>query len=76
MFRFDYSKELLLWAMKTPGHDADLILNIKIKNSKKMVGFIAGIIVEAETEGVSKKMIEINFLCVDKVFRSKNFAPL
>lgn len=75
MFRFDYSTKLLQWALHTPGMDPDYLICIRIGASGKMVGFIAGIVVEIKTEALTKKMLEINFLCVDKMMRSKNFAP-
>lgn len=76
MFRFDYSTELMKWALQTPGMDPDYLICIRIKSSDKMVGFIAGIVVEVKTETLIKKMLEINFLCVDKMMRERNFAPL
>jgi len=76
MFRFDYSTELLKWALQTPGMDPDYLICIRIKASDRMVGFIAGIVVDIKTEGLMKKMLEINFLCVDKMMRTRNFAPL
>lgn len=75
-FRFSYSKKMLRWALTPPGYDKDFMIAMRIKTSKKMVGFISGIVCDIKSENVEKKMIEINFLCVDKIFRTKNFAPL
>lgn len=74
-FRFSYSEEMIKWALTPPGNDKDFWIGIRIKGSGKLVGFISGVKAEIKTEDVVKKMIEINFLCVDKICRSKNFGP-
>jgi len=33
MFRFDYSKEFLKWALNPPGYYKDWIVGVKIKKS-------------------------------------------
>jgi hypothetical protein len=75
MFRFDYSTRLLQWALNTPGMDPDFLICIRVGASGRMVGFVSGIVVEIKSEALTKKMLEVNFLCVDKMMRSKNFAP-
>lgn len=76
-FRLNYSEQLIKWALTPPGNDKDYWIGVRIESSKKLVGFISGVNYEIKTGGTdTKKMIEINFLCVDKVMRSKSFAPL
>ena len=60
-FRFAYSMKMLKWSLTPPGYDKDLMIAIRLKSSNKMIGFIAGIVVEIKSEGVAKRMLEINF---------------
>lgn len=77
MFRFDYSKEFLKWALTPPGYYKDWIIGVKVKKSKRLVGFITGIPVHLNLDNSSKvKMTEINFLCVNKKLRSNRLAPV
>uniref|UniRef100_A0A674GGY8 Glycylpeptide N-tetradecanoyltransferase n=1 Tax=Taeniopygia guttata TaxID=59729 RepID=A0A674GGY8_TAEGU len=68
MFRFDYSPEFLLWALRPPGWLPQWHCGVRVVSSKKLVGFISAI--------QEKKMVEINFLCVHKKLRSKRVAPV
>ena len=47
MFRFDYSKDFLKWHLNPPGYYPEWLISVvredKVKNKKKMVGFIAGL---------------------------------
>lgn len=43
MFRFDYSKEFLRWALQVPGQFKDWILGIRVKSNQKLVAFISAI---------------------------------
>jgi glycylpeptide N-tetradecanoyltransferase len=76
MFRFDYSKDFLKWALTPPGYFTEWIFAVRVKKSKKMVGFITGIptIVFANKQKI--KMAEINFLCVHKKLRANRLAPV
>jgi len=76
LFRFDYSKEFLRWALTPPGYYQDWIFGVRVIKSKKMVGFITGIPVHTITNGTKIKMAEINFLCVHKKLRSNRLAPV
>lgn len=78
MFRFDYSKEFLKWALTPPGYYKDWIVGVRVIKSKKLVGFISGVLVHMiieKTQNVTK-MAEINFLCVNKKLRTKRLAPV
>jgi len=76
LFRFDYSKDFLRWALTPPGYYKDWIFGVRVKKSKKIVGFITGIPVHVNTSGKKIKMAEINFLCVHKKLRSNRLAPV
>lgn len=77
MFRFDYSKEFLQWALTPPGYYPDWILGVRLTKTQKIVGFITGIPVHVMLDKEHKiKMAEINFLCVNKKLRAKRLAPV
>ncbi|KAL3903021.1 MAG: hypothetical protein SGILL_010608, partial [Bacillariaceae sp.] len=77
LFRFDYSKEFLEWALTPPGYTNDLLLGVKGTSNNKLVAFISAIpanIKVQSTHGLD--VVEINFLCVHKKLRSKRLAPV
>lgn len=76
MFRFDYSIEFLRWALTPPGYLQNWHLGVRVKTSKKLVGFITGIPAKIQVHDQSVNMVEINFLCVHKKLRSKRLAPV
>ncbi|NXK00585.1 NMT1 tetradecanoyltransferase, partial [Corythaixoides concolor] len=76
MFRFDYSPEFLLWALRPPGWLPQWHCGAPPPPSKKLVGFISAIPATIHIYDTEKKMVEINFLCVHKKLRSKRVAPV
>lgn len=76
LFRFDYSAEFLRWALTPPGYKKEWHIGVRATTSKKLVGFITGIPSDMSLEGSTKKMAEVNFLCVHKKLRSKRLAPV
>eukprot|EP01125_Pyxidicula_operculata_P021262 TRINITY_DN8119_c0_g1_i1.p1 TRINITY_DN8119_c0_g1~~TRINITY_DN8119_c0_g1_i1.p1 ORF type:complete len:395 (-),score=104.89 TRINITY_DN8119_c0_g1_i1:40-1224(-) len=76
MFRFDYSREFLLWALKPPGFLREWHLAVRFKDSKQLVGFISAIPASIYVHGTNIKMVEINFLCVHNKLRSMRLAPV
>jgi len=76
MFRFDYSPEFLQWALQPPGWLADWHCGVRVVKSKKLVGFISAVPAHIKIYDRSKKMVEINFLCVHKKLRAKRVAPV
>jgi len=76
MFRFDYSKEFLKWALKPPGYLRDWHLGVRVKASGALVGFITAIPALISVKHNSHKMVEINFLCVRKKIRANRLAPV
>lgn len=76
MFRFDYSKEFLAWAVQPPGWRPDWIIGVRTTSNKKLVAFISAIPADIVVFGRKIKMVEINFLCVHQKLRDKRLAPI
>jgi len=76
MFRFDYSPEFINWALQPPGWCKDWHCGVRASKSNKLVGFISAVPAHIRILEKSKKMVEINFLCVHKKLRSKRLAPV
>lgn len=76
MFRFNYSKEFLGWALRPPGYFRAWHIGVRAKTSKKLVAFITGIPARIRVHDAVIKMAEVNFLCVHKKLRSKRLAPV
>eukprot|EP00949_MAST-11_sp_MAST-11-sp1_P002788 g2788.t1 len=76
MFRFDYSKEFLQWALLSPGFHKDWHVGVRRESNNKLMAFITGIPVEQVVHGKTVIMAEINFLCVHKKLRKHRLAPV
>ena len=76
MFRFDYSRDFLKWAVCPPGYKVDLHLAVRAQKTGKLFGVITAIPQAMIVDGVKVEMVEINFLCVHKKLRSKRLAPV
>lgn len=76
MFRFNYSKEFLQWALRPPGYYRSWHIGVRVKASKKLVAFITGVPARMRAKDNVVKMAEVNFLCVHKKLRSKRLAPV
>ncbi|PHT86094.1 Glycylpeptide N-tetradecanoyltransferase 2 [Capsicum annuum] len=76
MFRFNYSKEFLRWALRPPGYYRSWHIGVRVKTSKKLVAFITGVPAKIRVRDTVVIMAEINFLCVHKKLRSKRLAPV
>lgn len=76
MFRFNYSKEFLQWALHPPGYYRSWHIGVRAKASKKLVAFITGVPARIRVRNEVVKMAEVNFLCVHKKLRSKRLAPV
>ncbi|CAN4086969.1 unnamed protein product [Withania somnifera] len=66
MFRFNYSKEFLRWALRPPGYYRSWHIGVRVKTSKSWI----------RVRDTVVTMAEINFLCVHKKLRSKRLAPV
>ncbi|KAI1004683.1 Glycylpeptide [Podosphaera aphanis] len=76
LFRFNYSKSFLKWALMSPGWVKDWHVGVRATTSRKLVAFISAI---PATLRVRKKLLqasEVNFLCIHKKLRSKRLAPV
>jgi glycylpeptide N-tetradecanoyltransferase len=77
MFRFDYSRDFLQWALQPPGYMPHLHVCVRATTGKKkLCGFITGIPAAVTVYDKVVKMVEINFLCVHKKLRSHRLAPV
>lgn len=76
MFRFDYSPQFLLWALRAPGWLKQWHCGVRAKSSGKLIAFISAIPSVIRVYDKVIKMVEINFLCVHKKLRSKRVAPV
>ncbi|KAI2507755.1 hypothetical protein MHU86_6651 [Fragilaria crotonensis] len=64
LFRFDYSKEFLKWALTPPGYKLDFLLAVRAEKSGKLIAFISAIPATVQVhEKPPVNMVEINFLC-------------
>ncbi len=76
MFRFDYSREFLSWALTPPGFNPKFHLGVRMVETGQLYGFISGVPSDIVVYGRRVPMVEINFLCVHKKLRSKRLAPV
>lgn len=76
MFRFDYSREFLKWALTPPGYEKKWLVGVRAGAKNKLYGCITGIPVNMNFNGTSVRCAEINFLCVHKKLRAKRLAPI
>uniref|UniRef100_A0A7R9V3N1 Glycylpeptide N-tetradecanoyltransferase n=1 Tax=Chlamydomonas euryale TaxID=1486919 RepID=A0A7R9V3N1_9CHLO len=76
MFRFNYSPSFLKWALQPPGWQLEWLVGVRVKASKKLVGFISAVPANMRSDEKTVRMVEINFLCVHKKLRSKRLAPV
>jgi glycylpeptide N-tetradecanoyltransferase len=78
LFRFDYSKEFLTWALTPPGYRNDFLLGVRATSSQKLVAFISAVPAKVHVYASTPdlKVAEVNFLCVHKKLRAKRLAPV
>ncbi|KAG6395704.1 hypothetical protein SASPL_141828 [Salvia splendens] len=76
MFRFNYSKEFLGWALRPPGYFRSWHIGVRVKTTKKLVAFITGIPAKIRVRDAVVLLAEVNFLCVHKKLRAKRLAPV
>ncbi|KAG2437646.1 hypothetical protein HYH02_011285 [Chlamydomonas schloesseri] len=76
MFRFNYSAAFLKWCLLCPGHKLEWLVGVRVKASRKLVGFISAVPASIRANASRVPMVEINFLCVHKKLRSKRLAPV
>jgi len=75
MFRFDYSREFLRWALMPVEWLPNWHCGVRAHNGR-LLAFIAAVPATIRIFDKVLKMVEINFLCVHKKLRSKRLAPV
>jgi glycylpeptide N-tetradecanoyltransferase len=75
LFRFDYSREFLYWALHPPGWFPEWHVGVRTTNGK-LLAFISGVPLTLKIFDEQKRLAEINFLCVHKRLRNKRLAPV
>lgn len=73
-FRFDYSREFLMWALTSPGWVRDY--HLCIKRDGRMVCMITAVPAIVQVWRQPMRTVEINFLCIHKELRSQRMSPL
>jgi len=76
MFRFDYSRDFLKWALKPPGWKRQWHPCVRGSKNKKILAFISAIPAQMRMNANEQPLVEINFLCVHKKLRSHRLAPV
>merc|ERR1719401_3145891 len=76
MFRFDYSRDFLTWALTPPGHRREFHLGVRSTKSGRLMALITGVPARIRVHAAARSMVEVNFLCVHKKLRSKRLAPV
>lgn len=76
LFRFEYSRAFLKWALTPPGYYKDWHVGVRKKETKEIVAFISGVPTNIKVGEKTIKLCEINFLCVSKRLRDKRLAPI
>ncbi|KAH0478093.1 MAG: uncharacterized protein KVP18_004149 [Porospora cf. gigantea A] len=75
MFRFDYSKDFLQWALCPPGYRPEWHLALKDAD-EVLKGFISAVPANVVVRCCRVPLVEVNFLCVRKDLRAQRYAPL
>jgi glycylpeptide N-tetradecanoyltransferase len=80
LFGMEHSKDFLKWYLSPPGMHKEWIISVlkedKVKNKKKMIGFICAIPCKISVIGTEVQLAKVNFLCVKKEFRNKRLTPV
>lgn len=76
MFRFDYSRDFLTWALTPPGYLKEYHLGVRSSKSGRLMAFITAVPATVRVYNETREMVEVNFLCVHKKLRSKRLAPV
>lgn len=72
--RIHYSKELIKWSLLLPFNKKDF--NIGIYHKQKLIGTIFGVPIKINSFGKEIITLDINFLCVNKMYRDKRLSPV
>ncbi|KAG6397971.1 hypothetical protein SASPL_139421 [Salvia splendens] len=75
MFKLNYSKEFLRWALRPPGYFRSCHVGLRVKTSRKLVAFVSEIPARIRIRDAVVLVAEPNFLCVHKKLRSRRLTP-
>ncbi|KAG0491832.1 hypothetical protein HPP92_004875 [Vanilla planifolia] len=73
---FTYSAAFLRWLLRAPGHISSLHVAVRAKNSKNLVGFIAGVPISLRIKSATLRVAVANLLCIHQKLRHKRLAPV
>ncbi|KAF4631840.1 hypothetical protein G7Y89_g6291 [Cudoniella acicularis] len=76
MFRFNYSKSFLKWALLSPGWQKEWHVGVRATESRKLVAFISAIPFKLRVRENVLNASEVNFLVIHKKLRSKRLTPV
>ncbi|CAD6504584.1 BgTH12-00092 [Blumeria graminis f. sp. triticale] len=76
LFRFNYSKSFLKWALMAPGWTSEWHVGVRATTSRKLVAFISAIPMLLRVRQKTLHASEVNFLCVHKKLRTKRLTPV
>ncbi|CCU74557.1 Glycylpeptide N-tetradecanoyltransferase [Blumeria hordei DH14] len=76
LFRFNYSKSFLKWALMAPGWTSEWHVGVRATTSRKLVAFISAIPMLLRVRQNTLHASEVNFLCVHKKLRAKRLTPV
>lgn len=76
LFRFEYSKEFLIWALTSPGWKKEWHVAIRSIENSKLMAFICAVPCKFKIRSHELESVEVNFLCIEKSLRNKRLAPL
>lgn len=77
LFRFDYSRAFLRWALQPPGWRREWHVGVRVRSSGRLVAFISAVPTTLRVRSAhALRVVEVNFLCVHKKLRSKRLAPV
>jgi len=76
MFRFNYSKSFLQWALLSPGWTKEWHVGVRASASRKLVAFISAVPCALRVRQNVLHASEVNFLCIHKKLRSKRLTPV
>ncbi|KAG9237085.1 acyl-CoA N-acyltransferase [Amylocarpus encephaloides] len=76
MFRFNYSKSFLQWALLSPGWKKEWHVGLRVSASRRLVAFISAVPVALRVRKNVLNASEVNFLVVHKKLRAKRLTPI
>ncbi|XP_017054504.1 glycylpeptide N-tetradecanoyltransferase-like [Drosophila ficusphila] len=76
LFRVDCQPEYLKWALKPPGWKIEWHVGVRVGMNGALVAFISGIPSSLWCHDKVIKVVDVNFMCVNKQLRHMRVAPI